>query len=227
MGVALGEAGDGAGGDAFIEEIYRATVRRHDGRPEPTQQRTGRGASLRTWDDDRVAFTAADGEASQALGACRNQLTGTPVTEATYAGRPMAIFFGYANCEAICSVALPAMAAALDLLGDEADGIAPVLITVDPERDTPEAMALRLPDYHPRLIGLTGSEEALARARGVFQVEATQVTETPEGDPIYAHGSFIYLVGPDGEVKTVMPPILSPERMAALMRKYFGQTTAG
>ena len=146
--------------------------------------------------------------------------TGRAVSQADFAGRPMAIFFGYANCEAICTVALPSMAAALDILGPEGDEIVAILITVDPVRDTPEAMAARLPEYHPRLIGLTGSEAALAEARAVFQIDAKQVTETPEGAPIYAHGSFIYLVGRDGIVKSLLPPILSPERMAELMRKY-------
>ncbi len=146
--------------------------------------------------------------------------TGRAVSQADFAGRPMAIFFGYANCEAICSVALPSLAAALDLLGPEGADIAPILITVDPARDTPAAMARRLAQYHPRLIGLTGSEAALAEARAVFQVEARQVAETPEGAPLYAHGSFIYLVGRDGVVKSLLPPILSPERMAELMRKY-------
>ena len=145
--------------------------------------------------------------------------TGRAVSEADYAGRPMAIFFGYASCEAICSVALPSLAAALDLLGPGGAGIAPILITVDPARDTPEAMARRLAEYHPRLIGLTGSEAALAEARAVFQVEARQVAETPEGAPLYAHGSFIYLVGRDGVVKSLLPPIMSPERIADLMRK--------
>jgi protein SCO1/2 len=146
--------------------------------------------------------------------------TGRAVTQADFAGRPMAIFFGYANCEAICSVALPSLAAALDLLGDEGEAINPILITVDPARDTPQAMALKLPQYHPRLIGLTGSDAALASARAVFQIEASEVATTPEGAQIYAHGSFIYLVGRDGTVKSVLPPILSPERMAELMRKY-------
>jgi protein SCO1/2 len=146
--------------------------------------------------------------------------TGRAVSQMDFAGRPMAIFFGYASCEAICSVALPTLAATLELLGPEGADIAPILITVDPARDTPEAMARQLPQYHPRLIGLTGSEDALATARSVFQIEATQVAATPEGAPIYAHGSFIYLVGRDGTVKSVLPPILSPERMAELMLKY-------
>jgi protein SCO1/2 len=138
--------------------------------------------------------------------------TGRAVSQADFAG--------YANCEAICSVALPSLAAALDLLGAEGSEIVPVLITVDPARDTPEAMALRLPQYHPRLIGLTGSPAALAEARAVFQVDASQVSQTTGGAPVYAHGSFIYLVGRDGEVKSLLPPILAPERMAELMRKY-------
>ena len=146
--------------------------------------------------------------------------TGHAVSQADFAGRPMVIFFGYANCEAICSVALPSLAAALDLMGAEGAEIVPILITVDPARDTPEAMALRLPQYHPRLNGLTGSTAALAEARAVFQVDASQVSETIGGAPIYAHGSFIYLVGRDGEVKSLLPPILAPERMAELMRKY-------
>ena len=144
--------------------------------------------------------------------------TGRRVTEADFAGRPMAIFFGYASCQAICSVALPALAAALDLLGPEGSELAPVLITVDPARDTPETLARSLPRYHPRLIGLTGSEAALAAARAAFQIEAKPVAEAADGTPIYAHGSFIYLIGRDGVVKSVLPPILAPERIAELMR---------
>ncbi len=147
--------------------------------------------------------------------------TGRAVTEADFAGRPMAVFFGYASCESICTVALPRMGAALDLLGAEGAEIAAVMITVDPARDTPAAMAARLAEYHPRLIGLTGTEAALAKARAAFQVEAKRVAETPEGAPVYAHGSFIYLVGRDGVVKSVLPPVLAPERIAALMRRHF------
>lgn len=141
-------------------------------------------------------------------------------TERDYAGKPVVLFFGYANCEAICSVALPRLAGAIDLLGAEGASIQPILITVDPERDTPEALKSSLPRYHPRLIGLTGSETELAAVRDVFQVEAKVVWREPDGDPIYAHGSFIYLLGPDGELKTLIPPILGEARIAELMRKY-------
>jgi protein SCO1/2 len=146
--------------------------------------------------------------------------TGRAVTQADFAGRPMVIFFGYANCPGICPVALAYIAEALDILGPDGADIAPILITVDPSRDTPAAMAAALAKFHPRLIGLTGSEAALAEVRAVFQVETSQVAETPEGAPLYAHGSFIYLFGRDGAVKSLLPPNLAPERMAELMRKY-------
>ncbi len=146
--------------------------------------------------------------------------TGRAVTQADFAGRPMVIYFGYANCPGICPVALAYIAEALDILGPDGTDIAPILITVDPARDTPAAMAAALAKYHPRLIGLTGSEAALAEARAVFQVEVKQVAETPEGGAIFAHGSFIYLFGGDGTIKSLLPPNLAPERMAELMRKY-------
>ena len=145
---------------------------------------------------------------------------GQPVTEKDFRGKAMAIFFGYANCEAICSVALPRLGQALDLLNDEADKLSPLLITVDPERDTPDNMGPALAKWHPKLRGLTGSETALADARSAFQVETSLVGEDPEGNPIYAHGSFIYLIGSDGKVLTLLPPILGPERMAEIIKSY-------
>ncbi len=145
---------------------------------------------------------------------------GNRMTEADLAGRPVALFFGYVSCEAICSVAVPRLTEALNILGPHGTDIVPVVITVDPVHDTPEAMATGLARWGDRLVGLTGSPEALAAARAVFQVEADEVATTPDGKPIYAHGSFIYLIGPDGRVRTLVPPILGPERVAYLMGRY-------
>lgn len=146
---------------------------------------------------------------------------GHRVSERDYLGRPVALFFGYASCDSICTVALPRMAEALDLVGEAGAEIVPLMITVDPARDTPAAMRARLPLYHPRLVGLTGSADDLADVRARFQVEVSQVAEDPTGAPIYAHGSFIYLIGRSGRVRSVVPPILGPERIAELMIKYF------
>jgi protein SCO1/2 len=141
---------------------------------------------------------------------------GAPRTPADFAGGPWLLLFGYATCEAICSVALPRMAEAVDILAAQGVEATPVLITVDPARDTPAALAEAAPKLHPRLVALTGAEAALAAARRAFQVEASVVFEAPDG-PVFAHGSFVYLMRPDGTAATLMPPILAPERMAEIV----------
>ncbi|MEM9725330.1 MAG: SCO family protein [Pseudomonadota bacterium] len=145
---------------------------------------------------------------------------GTPRDQTDPEGRPQLVFFGYANCEAICSVALPAIAETTKLL--EADGVlaTPVLITVDPEHDTPEAMRAALPRLHRRFVGLTGPRPALRQAEAAFHVESRVVAHMPEGAPIYAHGSYIYLMDGDGAFLTLMPPILGPARMAEIVAGY-------
>ena len=111
------------------------------------------------------------------------------------------------------------MAEVVDLLDEQGTEIQPILITVDPARDTPEALAKAAPKVHERLVALTGSEEALAGARKSYKVEAKQIGEDIEG-PIFAHGSFIYLLGPDGDVKSLLPPILAPDRIAEIALKH-------
>ena len=136
---------------------------------------------------------------------------------ASFRGRPLLLFFGYASCESICPVALDRMAEAVEL--GPAD-VVPVLVTVDPARDTPAVLREKLGAIHPRFVGLTGSEAALAAARAAFQVEVASVAEAPEGDPVLAHGSFLYLIGPEGRVLAALPPVLAAERLAALMRRH-------
>lgn len=141
-------------------------------------------------------------------------------TDRDFLGRHLLVFFGYANCPGICSAALPAMAAAVDALGSAADAVQPVLITVDPEWDTPGEMQRVLSAMHPRLLGLTGDAAALADVRRAYQVDVAKVGDDIFGKPIYSHGGFVYLMGPDGGLETVIPPILSPEQMASIIRSY-------
>ena len=98
--------------------------------------------------------------------------------------------------------------------------VTPVMITVDPERDTPENMGAPLAKHYEGMVGLTGSEEDLAAVRDLFQVERKMVFEDPEYGPIFAHGSFIYLMSAEGEMLTLFPPIISPDRGAEIVAKY-------
>jgi len=138
-----------------------------------------------------------------------------------FRGRFMLIFFGYANCRSICPVGLRHMTAALDKLSDKKKArIQPILITVDPQNDTPESMSRTLPKIHPRLLGLTGSPARLAEVYRAYQIESKQVAKTADGEPIFAHGSFIYLMRPDGGFATMMPPVLDEQRIVKILRRY-------
>jgi protein SCO1 len=139
---------------------------------------------------------------------------------ADFAGRNVLLFFGYAQCESICSAAIPLMSQVLDRLGERGKAIDLVLITVDPERDTPEGLRDGLAKYDPRFIGLTGTREALEPVWNAFQISTKEVSRDSHGQPVFAHGSFIYLLGPQGEVKTLLPPVLSPERIQAIVQSY-------
>jgi protein SCO1/2 len=150
--------------------------------------------------------------------------TGRPVTDGDYRGRFLLVFFGYARCDSICPVGLKRMTEALDLLGGAGESVQPILITVDPENDTPEVLAAHLPTIHPRLIGLTGAPEDIAAAMKAYKVNAKLVGQTWKGTPRISHGSYIYLMGPDGKLLSVLPPVLSPEAMAGIIRGYLDQS---
>lgn len=145
---------------------------------------------------------------------------GAKRTLADFAGKPVLIFFGYANCKSICSVALPRMAETVDRLKDTQIDVQPILITVDPENDTPAYMRAKLPKIHASLVGLTGSPSALSSARKAFHVDAKHVSDDKDGGKIYSHGSFIYLMSKNGKFLTLMPPVLGSERMAEIVRSY-------
>ena len=69
---------------------------------------------------------------------------------------------------------------------------------------------------------LTGPPEAVAAAKAAYKVESTPLEPSWKGTPRTAHGSFVYLMGPDGALLTVLPPVLGPARMAEILRGYLG-----
>ncbi len=145
---------------------------------------------------------------------------GQPVTDRDFRGRYMLVFFGYANCPGICPTGLRGMAATLDILGPEGERIAPILVTIDPERDTVENLGPAVAKIHSRLIGLTGTFAQLNAAAKAYKISAKRIGWTLQKQPIVQHSSFIYLMGPDGKLLTLFPPIMDPEQMAAAIRGY-------
>jgi protein SCO1/2 len=141
-------------------------------------------------------------------------------TQADPEGRLQLLFFGYANCPSICAVAMPMMAQVVDALADGGVAATPVMITVDPERDTVETMGAPLAEIHPDFVGLTGDGAALVAAYEAFGIERTLVAELPDYGPVYAHGGHVFLLDGAGDTLTILPPILSVEAMTAVAMRY-------
>lgn len=145
---------------------------------------------------------------------------GKPRTEASPDGNAQLLFFGYANCLNICSAALPVMAGVVDTLAADGVAVTPVMITVAPEQDRVDTLGAPLEAIHPDFVGLTGSPQALQVAYDAFAVEREPLFQDPEYGWVYAHGSFIHLLDAKGEVLTLIPPVLSVDRTAQIVRGY-------
>jgi len=149
--------------------------------------------------------------------------TGRGVTQADYSDRWQMVFFGFTNCPDICPTTLAYMASVIDLLGDDAGKVAPIFITVDPTRDTVPVMAEYVSVFHPRLIGLTGTEAQVAEAARNFRTwyERTEDDSAPDGY-FMAHGGYVYLMRPNGAFEAVYqeggqpPDVLAQEIIGKL-----------
>jgi protein SCO1 len=125
---------------------------------------------------------------------------GEPVTDKTFLGKPMLLFFGFTFCPDVCPAELQVMAAALEELGEKGNDIQPIFVSIDPGRDTPQVMGAYVANFGERFIGLTGSPaqvEAMAGAYRVFY--ARQENKERPSDYLMDHSSIIYLMGSDGK----------------------------
>jgi cytochrome oxidase Cu insertion factor (SCO1/SenC/PrrC family) len=132
---------------------------------------------------------------------------GNTVTEATLLGHVSLIYFGFTFCPDICPVALENITKAIEMAGEAGDDVLPVFITVDPERDTTEAMAAYIAHFHPRFIGLRGTSEQTQEAVRSYRAFAkrSETIGPPDkagGDYVMDHTGYTYLMGKDGKYIT-------------------------
>jgi protein SCO1/2 len=125
--------------------------------------------------------------------------TGRRITEKDFAGKYTLMFFGYTSCPDLCPSELQVMSAALDKLGPAADRVRPVFVTIDPERDTVAVLKAYVANFHPRLVGLTGTPEEIAAIAKAWRVYYQRPkSEAGKSDYLMDHSTFLYLMGPDG-----------------------------
>lgn len=146
---------------------------------------------------------------------------GQEVTEAALKGKYSVFFFGFTFCPDACPTALNTFSLMMEKLGPEADKVQPVFVSVDPARDTPQAMKDYLTSFDPRIMGLTGSPEAIAETAKIFRVYYKKNGE----DEYYLmdHSTAIIVMNPDfeyaGVLNGAMPVDEMTERLQDIMQK--------
>jgi protein SCO1 len=142
---------------------------------------------------------------------------GQEVTEKSFHGKWLVIYFGYTLCPDACPTALNAMAGSLAALGPRAAKVQPLFITVDPERDTPQVIADYVKAFDARILGLSGTDAQTAAAAKAFHVYYA-ARNLGHGEYAIDHSSFIYVVNPEGQVVELLTGNVSAGPMAAALR---------
>jgi protein SCO1 len=145
--------------------------------------------------------------------------TGQTVTEKSMQGRPSLIFFGFTHCPDVCPTTLFEISEVLKAMGKDAEGVNAYYISVDPERDTQAAMKEYLSSFDPRLKGLTGNAEEIAKVLSEYRVYAKKVP-LKDGDYTMDHTALIYLMDRDGKFVSPFNVIRKPEDAASDLKRY-------
>src|SRR5712664_4502569 len=144
---------------------------------------------------------------------------GETVTERNMRGRPTLIFSGFTHCPDVCPTALVEISEVLRAMGKDADRVNAYFVSVDPERDTTAAMKDYLSSFDPRLRGLTGNPDAVAKVISTFRVYARKVP-LKDGDYTMDHTALVYLMDRDGKFVAPFNLKRTPEESAADLKRY-------
>ncbi|THF65471.1 SCO family protein [Pseudothauera nasutitermitis] len=157
---------------------------------------------------------------------------GRSVRDSDLHGKVALVFFGFTHCPDVCPITVANLAQALKLLGEQAEQVVPVFITVDPVRDTPEVIDAYLSNFDARFVGLTGTPERIAAVAAAYKAyyseppASAHAGHAGHGGHASAenyrvdHTSFVYLLGTDGRYRTHLAFNETPSAIAAAVRPY-------
>jgi protein SCO1/2 len=147
---------------------------------------------------------------------------GRSITSEDFRGRFQLISFGYTYCPDVCPTTLVEMADILKQLGDNADRLQPIFISVDPERDTGKVLKTYTEFFDPRILGLTASPALVRRAADNFRIRFAKVREPGAPADRYSvdHSAGMILLGPDGAFIKKFPFAMPVTEISAQIRKF-------
>jgi protein SCO1/2 len=152
---------------------------------------------------------------------------GKQVSDTGFAGKYRLIYFGYTYCPDVCPVDVQTLAAGLKQLEKSdparASKIQPIFITIDPARDTPPVLKQFVAAFHPRLIGLTGTEAQIGAVAKEFVVYYKKQPPAPGATGyLMDHARQAMLMGPKGEPLALIPQDEGPEAVARELARWTG-----
>jgi len=151
---------------------------------------------------------------------------GTTVTDKTYRGKWLLVFFGYTSCPDTCPTTLLEIAGALERLGPDAARLQPLFITLDPERDTPEVMESYVAAFDSRIVGLAGGPQQIAAVAEKYGAYAMH-RDTAAGHDHYLldHSTYIYILDPSGKFVRGLDSDTSSSGITEALRKLMSRAS--
>jgi len=125
---------------------------------------------------------------------------GSKVSLSDFKDKVVLIFFGYTHCPDICPMTMSVMNEVVDQLGDQADQVQVIFVTIDPERDTQEKLKSYMPYYNENFIGLTGSLEEIDKVADDYNIFYSKEEVNSTSQYLMGHNSSVLLITPDGEI---------------------------
>jgi protein SCO1/2 len=149
---------------------------------------------------------------------------GRPRTLADFRGKVVTVFFGFTQCPDVCPTTLTEMAEVMKLLGDKADRVQVLFVTVDPERDTAALLAEYVPAFDSRFLGLYGDADATARVAKEFKVFYQKVPGSTPGSYSIDHSAGSFVFDAMGRVRLFVKHGQGADRLAQDLRRLIDET---
>lgn len=145
---------------------------------------------------------------------------GIPVTDATYRGKYLLVYFGYTYCPDLCPTALQNITETVEELGLKSDDLRVLFITVDPERDLPAKLKDYVASFHPNIAGLTGAPDQVAAVAKAYGVTYKKAETVDDGNYVMDHTTLMYVLDKSGKPLASMDmEQVDPQIIADILRK--------
>ncbi len=145
---------------------------------------------------------------------------GETVSLESYRGKVVLMYFGYTFCPDICPASLAELADAMELLGDRADDVQVVMVSVDPARDTPDVLAEYMDYFDPRFVGLTGTDAEIAGVANSYGVFYEAQEGTAATGYLVDHLASVIVIDGDGRWVEILSYGTSSEQIAGDVREW-------